>query len=68
MGKALQSVMRGIWIVSVVSTATAIGIAYGWQTHGWVGAALFGLIGYGSGALFAYSPSLLFDLAEFWAS
>ncbi|MGH6806059.1 MAG: hypothetical protein ACREEJ_04295 [Ensifer adhaerens] len=68
MFKTLQSVMHGIWVVSIVGMATAIGIAFGWQDHGWVGAAACGFVGYCAGALLASSPSLFFDLLRFWSS
>lgn len=63
----LQSVFYSIWVVSVVGMATAIGIAFGWQAHGLVGAATWGCLGYCGGALLSQAPSLLFDLLEFLA-
>lgn len=51
MVRALQSVMYGLWIVGLVGMATAIGIFAGWEANAWMGAATWGVIGYGGGAL-----------------
>ncbi|CAN7342755.1 MULTISPECIES: hypothetical protein [Ensifer] len=68
MARTFQSFIHGVWVLAIISAATSVGIVYGWQSHGWVGASLYGLIGYGSGVLFAYSPSMFFDFLELLGS
>ncbi|GKQ49515.1 hypothetical protein [Bradyrhizobium sp. Ce-3] len=62
MFKTLVLVIRVIWTVVVVGTATVIGALLGFGSHGWIGAIGFGTAGFGVGALFAACPELLVEV------
>ena len=62
MKRALKIVVQVVWAVSMVTLATWIGAAHGWVYHGWLGAMVLGVVGFGVGAFLAASPSLCLQL------
>ncbi|MCC8964230.1 hypothetical protein H8A95_18365 [Bradyrhizobium sp. Pear76] len=62
MVKALFFVVRVIWTVFVVGTATLMGAALGFGGYGWIGAVALGTVGFGIGALLAANPDVLIEL------
>ncbi|AHG43913.1 hypothetical protein RLEG12_12065 [Rhizobium leguminosarum bv. trifolii CB782] len=59
--RRLISLVKIVWTVSMVMTATAVGASYGWQSHGFVGALALGFVGLVAGG-FLSSPSLLLEV------
>jgi len=62
MKRALKIVAQVIWAVSLITLGTWIGAAHGWVYHGWLGAVVLGVVGFGVGASLAASPQLFLQL------
>jgi hypothetical protein len=60
--KRITNVLQIIWAFSAISFGTMVGVAYGWETHGWIGAIAVGLIGCFAGAVVAASPALFLQI------
>ena len=56
MGRAIKTVLHVIWAICTITLATVVGAATGWASHGLVGAAAVGFVGFCVGALAAASP------------
>jgi len=52
-------VIWALWAFCAISFGTIVGAAYGWDTHGWIGAIAVGFIGCFAGAVAAISPALV---------
>ena len=44
--RVLKIVVQVIWSVSLVTLGTILGVFYGWQHYGWLGAILLGIYGW----------------------
>lgn len=42
-------IARIVWAISIISAATALGIAIGWHNHGFGGAIGLGIVGFWAG-------------------
>ena len=62
--KALKIIVQVVWAVAMITVGTTIGALYGWEHHGWLGAAVLGTIGFGVRALLAASPMLVLQLLQ----
>jgi hypothetical protein len=60
--RILKIVLQLVWAISLITMGTWIGVAHGWVYHGWLGATVLGVIGFGVGALLAASPQLFLQL------
>jgi hypothetical protein len=60
--KTLTIIANAIWAASMIVLSTAVGVAYGWQNHGPVGATALGFVGLVVGAILAASPMLVLEL------
>ena len=65
MRRILKIVLQLVWATSLITMGTWIGVAHGWAYHGWLGATVLGVIGFGAGAFLAASPQLLLQLLKF---
>ncbi|MGV1903275.1 hypothetical protein ACQZ6V_23635 [Agrobacterium sp. 22-3674b3] len=59
--KRIWSIIKVIWIVSIIMVATGLGAVTGWETHGIVGAIVLGFVGLVVG-IFLSSPTLLLQV------
>ncbi|NYJ11123.1 hypothetical protein GGI64_002174 [Rhizobium leguminosarum] len=59
--RRLILLVKIVWTVSIVMTATAVGACYGWERHGIVGALALGFVGLVAGG-FLSSPSILLEV------
>ncbi|MDF0657982.1 hypothetical protein RJJ37_01310 [Rhizobium redzepovicii] len=62
-GRRLISLVKIVWTVSIVMTATALGAHYGWESHGIAGALALGFVGLVAGG-FLSSPSILLEVLD----
>jgi hypothetical protein len=60
--KKITNILHAIWAFCAISFGTIAGVAYGWETHGWIGAIAVGFIGCFAGAFAAASPALLLQI------
>jgi hypothetical protein len=60
--KNVINILRAIWAFCAISFGTVVGAAYGWDTHGWVGAIAVGFIGFFVGAAAAASPAIILQI------
>ena len=60
--KKITNVLHAIWAFCAISFGTIVGVAYGWDTHGWIGAIAVGFIGCFAGAVAAASPALVLQI------
>ncbi len=65
MMKGIKILAQVAWAVTLVAVGTTVGLLYGWEHQGWPGAIVLGTIGFGVGACFASSPSLLLQLLQY---
>ena len=59
--KILKTVMWVAWAVFIIGFGASIGVAYGWEHHGWVGATALGFVGLTIGALLASAPMMVLE-------
>jgi hypothetical protein len=59
--KAMKIAVQLIWAISLITLGTSVGAIYGWEQHGWSGAIVVGMVGFGIGSVFAASPLFLFQ-------
>lgn len=59
--RRVVGLVKILWTVSIITTATAVGAYIGWESHGFVGALALGFVGLVAGG-FLSSPSLLLQL------
>lgn len=57
----LWSVVKIVWTVSIIVSATALGAATGWNSHGIAGAFGLGFVGFVAGVALS-SPQFLFQI------
>ena len=62
MRKVLTHTVKCLWVFSLIAAGVMVGVSYGWEHHGWMGAMVLGLVGFGAGASLASSPSLLLQV------
>ena len=62
MVKLIKIVVQLLWAGSMIALGTCLGAFVGWTNHGWVGAIVTGVIGFGVGAFLACSPSTALQL------
>lgn len=59
--RRITSLIKIVWSVTVMVSATAVGALIGWENHGLVGAVALGFVGLVAGG-FLSSPSLHLQL------
>jgi hypothetical protein len=59
--KILKVLAQVVWAVSIISVATLIGAAKGWEHTGMLGAMVVGTIGFFVGVVLACSPLAFFQ-------
>jgi hypothetical protein len=59
--RRLLSLVKILWTVSIITTATAFGAYIGWENHGLVGALALGFVCLAAGGLLS-SPSVLLQV------
>jgi hypothetical protein len=62
MFKFLKIAFRVIWATCMMVSCVALGVAYGWHLHGWMGAIALGFAGLVAGTFFGYSPEFLLQM------
>jgi hypothetical protein len=59
--KILKIIMWVVWAVFIIGLGSSIGVVYGWQHHGWLGATALGFVGFVIGATLAGSPMTVLE-------
>ena len=54
--------LYALWALAPVALGATIGVSYGWETHGLVGAVVVGVIGGFVGAIAASLPALVLQV------
>lgn len=62
MSRIVKITIQVVWAVSITGICTAIGGAYGWAHHEWLGAIALGTVGFGAGAALAASPLAFLEI------
>jgi hypothetical protein len=60
--KLLKIAVHMLWVLFWIGAGTLVGASAGWAHHGWLGAIVTGIIGFGTGAAIACSPLLALTL------
>lgn len=60
--KFIKIAAQIVWALFWIGAGTLMGASAGWAHHGWPGAIVSGIIGFGIGAALAASPQLALQL------
>ncbi|WP_315704004.1 MULTISPECIES: hypothetical protein [unclassified Bradyrhizobium] len=64
MTRTLTIAAKVVWAASMIVLSLAVGAAYGWQSHGPIGATALGFVGLVVGVVLAASPMLVLQLLQ----
>ena len=56
--KVIKIIAQILWTLFWIGAGTLLGVSAGWAHHGWPGAIVSGIIGFGVGAALAASPQM----------